>query len=263
MNATSASPPRPAAITGCEEGPLSPESTCTGAWNAPCSSLETSTWGTPRMSLTYARAPVPSRAIDNPLSPTTSGLGPSTTVLVGASTGWANAALAIIAAAASATAAVANATSKAHRSRLSPQRPLPALGDWVIRSPTRLEQQKPRDVAAMLRSCMIAPAPAPRAGSVRAVPRAGGARGDEGVRARAQNVGSHARTRNRSRHREHRLRSRPRRRLAPAGGRSGGNPDDARGGARASPGGYPRTRRGVAGRAPARRGRDRGAVLRG
>ena len=81
----------PAAITGWDEAPPSPASTSTGAWNWPPTSAETNTCWIPETSFVYTSPPVPSRAIDSPLSPVIAALGPSITI-GGACEGWASAA---------------------------------------------------------------------------------------------------------------------------------------------------------------------------
>ena len=47
MKPISSTPPLPAAITGCEEGPASAASTSWGDWNWPPMSAETNTCGIP------------------------------------------------------------------------------------------------------------------------------------------------------------------------------------------------------------------------
>src|SRR3984885_1211264 len=91
MNAITSRPPLPAAITGCDDGPARLESICSGGWKAPPTRRVTKTCATPETSFRYTSAPVPSRAIDMPLRPTMSGLGPSRTV-AGPGTGAAGAA---------------------------------------------------------------------------------------------------------------------------------------------------------------------------
>ena len=51
MNATSSRPLLSATITGSEDGPASPESTCSGVWKRPPASTLTNTCGTPLTSL--------------------------------------------------------------------------------------------------------------------------------------------------------------------------------------------------------------------
>src|ERR1700729_4228854 len=87
MNATSTSPLCDAATTGCDDGPVRPASTWTGAWNTPPARRDTNTWDTAATVLVYTSAPVPSRAIDSPLSDWMLALGPSTTASLGASEG--------------------------------------------------------------------------------------------------------------------------------------------------------------------------------
>src|SRR3954470_7445030 len=65
-NAYTSRPPSAAATTGCELGPGSPASSCSGGCQAPLIRREVKTWSTPPSSLTYVSAPVPSRATSRP-----------------------------------------------------------------------------------------------------------------------------------------------------------------------------------------------------
>src|ERR1700756_50673 len=87
MKPMSSVPVFPAAITGCDEPASSPASTWTAGWKVPFTRIETNTWGAPETSLTYTTPPVPSRAIEIPLSESMLASGPSMTASVGARTG--------------------------------------------------------------------------------------------------------------------------------------------------------------------------------